>query len=67
MILHRKKGTSEIIWVDRLGVAHAIAAVYVGAVLVWEAVTSALSCFANGYWQGSSPWTGDEPWNGFGR
>ena len=59
------RGGKEI--VARFYGQRALAATYHGLKLVWQAVTSALSCFANGYWQGSSPWTGDEPWNGFGR
>ena len=37
----------------------AIAAVYHGAVLVWQAVRS---CFGCGRWIGKKPWLGKERW-----
>ena len=66
MIHYRGKDIAVIRYVEN-GIETVFAALHVGIETVWEAVTSVWSCFANGYWQGSSPWTGDEPWNGFGR
>jgi hypothetical protein len=37
----------------------AIAAVYHGAKVVWEAVSS---CFASGFWQNDKPWSNDDAW-----
>lgn len=37
----------------------AIAAVYHGASLVWEAISS---CFGNGYWINAKPWSNTDAW-----
>ena len=37
----------------------AIAAVYHGAKVVWEAVSS---CFGSGFWQNDKPWSNDDAW-----
>lgn len=39
--------------------AKAMAAIYKGAVLVWQLVSS---CFGGGYWQKKLPWTNKEGW-----
>lgn len=39
----------------------AIAAVYHGVHLVWEAISS---CFGAGYWDGERPWSGTDGWKG---
>lgn len=41
--------------------ARAIAAVYAGARLVWELISS---CFGLGHWKGDEPWNGADAWNG---
>lgn len=38
----------------------AVSAVYYGARLVWEAISS---CFGAGYWDNDRPWSGDDAWN----
>ncbi len=38
-----------------------ISAVYKGAVLVWEAISS---CFGSGAWFGTRPWSGKDGWRG---
>ncbi len=38
----------------------AIEAVYKGAVLIWEAVSS---CFGSGMWINTRPWSNDDAWN----
>lgn len=40
--------------------AKAIEAVYHGARLVWEAISS---CFGSGYWDDDKPWNDDDAWN----
>lgn len=37
----------------------AIAAIYAGAILVWQAVRS---CFGAGFWVGKKPWLYKEGW-----
>lgn len=37
----------------------AIAAIYDGARLVWEAVSS---CFGKGFWMSPLPWSNEEGW-----
>ena len=37
----------------------AVAALYVGARLIWEAVSS---CFGSGGWIGARPWKGTDAW-----
>ncbi len=39
--------------------ARAIEAVYKGAVLVWEAISS---CFGSGYWINNRPWSNTDGW-----
>ena len=39
--------------------AKTITAVYKGARLVWEAITS---CFGSGMWLGARPWKGTDGW-----
>lgn len=39
--------------------AKVITAVYHGARLVWQAVSS---CFGSGYWQQGLPWTNNDGW-----
>ena len=39
--------------------AKAIEAVYLGAVLVWEAISS---CFGSGYWIDNRPWSNTDGW-----
>lgn len=53
------RGNREIVAVS-LG-RRAIAAVWRGARLVWEAVSS---CFGRGYWKGDEPWNGADAWRG---
>lgn len=36
-----------------------VAAIYIGATLVWQAIRS---CFGSGYWINTSPWKNDEGW-----
>jgi len=36
-----------------------VSAIYLGAVLVWQAIRS---CFGSGYWINISPWKEDEGW-----
>lgn len=36
-----------------------VSAIYIGAVLVWQAIRS---CFGSGYWINGSPWKNDEGW-----
>lgn len=38
----------------------AIEAVYKGAVLIWEAVSS---CFGSGFWINGRPWTNTDAWS----
>jgi len=38
---------------------HAVAAIYKGAVLVWEAVSS---CFGSGGWDNQRGWSNQEGW-----
>ncbi len=38
----------------------AVSAVYYGARLVWEAISS---CFGAGYWDDDRPWSDDDAWN----
>lgn len=38
----------------------AVSAVYYGARLVWEAISS---CFGAGYWDNDRPWSDDDAWN----
>lgn len=40
--------------------SQAISAVYHGAKLVWEAISS---CFGSGYWINDRPWSNDDAWN----
>lgn len=37
----------------------AITAIYKGAVLVWEAVSS---CFGRGFWMNLLPWSNEDGW-----
>ncbi len=37
----------------------AVEAVYYGAKLVWEAISS---CFGAGYWDDDRPWSDDDAW-----
>ena len=37
----------------------AVAAVYWGAALIWQAVRS---CFGTGTWRGDRPWLGSDKW-----
>ena len=39
----------------------AIAAVYHGASLVWQTISS---CFGSGAWLGDRPWSGTDGWKG---
>lgn len=39
----------------------AVSAVYYGAKLIWEAISS---CFGSGAWDGSKPWSGKDAWRG---
>ena len=39
----------------------ALSAVYVGARLVWSAISS---CCGIGDWKGDEPWNGADAWNG---
>lgn len=40
----------------------AIVTVYLGARLIWEAISS---CFGSGCWLGDRVWKGDDVWRGF--
>ena len=40
--------------------ARAIAAVYYGTKVVWEAISS---CFGAGYWDDDKPWSDDDAWS----
>ena len=37
----------------------AFSAVYVGAKIVWSAISC---CFGRGYWQGNKPWSRTDGW-----
>ena len=39
-----------------------VQALYVGAKLVWEAVSS---CFGSGFWREKLPWKGKDAWKNF--
>lgn len=39
--------------------SNVIQAVYCGAVLVWEAISS---CFGSGYWINDRPWSNTDGW-----
>ena len=51
------KGTKEIS--ARYIGSRAIAAVYYGAKVVWEAISS---CFGSGYWSNDRPWSNTDGW-----
>ena len=38
----------------------AVEAVYYGAALIWEAISS---CFGAGYWDNDKPWSNEDGWN----
>lgn len=40
-------------------VVKAVQSLYVGAILVWEAVSS---CFGSGYWREMLPWKDNDAW-----
>lgn len=52
-----KKGLKDITGVY-IG-QRAISAVYVGARLVWSAISS---CFGSGFWRGDKPWSQTDGW-----
>jgi hypothetical protein len=52
-----KKGLKDITGVY-IG-QRAISAVYVGARLVWSAISS---CFGSGFWRGDKPWSRTDGW-----
>lgn len=44
--------------------ARALTAVYRGAVLIWEGISS---CFGSGFWKGDRGWRGHDGWRGNGN
>lgn len=53
-IIKNNKNTSLIYYGDK-----AVAAVYKGAKLVWEAINS---CFGKGFWINTKPWSDKDGW-----
>lgn len=53
-IIKNNKNTSLIYYGDK-----AIATVYKGAKLVWEAINS---CFGKGFWINTKPWSDKDGW-----
>lgn len=54
MIYKNNRQASAFYYAER-----AIAYVYKGTMLVWQAIRS---CFGNGYWDNSKPWDNNDGW-----